>query len=365
MEAVSGLDQDNLNILDDLPGELQCLILSYSIDLTTLRALQDVSDYYLNLTRSCVTRLNPKNGGDYQEITPEFILSLSQLVHCFYLIKITTFQQLRAVMQHPKLRYAILDLEDLASSEAFQTFLLENPEEASRGEVFDLYDQYQGWWFLSYFLDYLPLKTTCVGCSDKDFYPDYIYNLTIGNTVVQIADRLLSIYSPETANLILPLFTEIPICRYVGVVNSTIKDKIMALPCLYRIKTNWNTLTFQDYVDLYQHGITIDLPGIESNWRQNRLPYNYLHDLKIFLESGISYPKVKKFMPVTDEYLHLMDKVFPNLHTIRLLLRPEDVISWLSLDKYKKIILYRQDGEAIYIPPTSRDQARSMVKSFF
>lgn len=241
----------------------------------------------------------------------------------------------------------ILPMNVSSIEEIYNRFSLQ--EHVKINDFIDLYRQYYKWWFLPLFLGYLPLKTYCDGCHHKDFFPDYMYILSIGWDIIRVSDRSLYISTPKTADQLLPLFTQIPICRYHGPVHDLV-DKITNLRCLYLVTVRWDDISPQDYLNLYLKDLTINLLSIDKIWRQSGYPRHYRDDLYDVLRAGLVYEYVTDFMPIEWHYFHLLSSVFPNLKIVRFLVRSDTKILWSQLERYSKIILYRQGDELINIP---------------
>lgn len=331
----SGLTLDNLDKFYLFPSEIQCLILSYAFDLETLVALRETNSYYHDLIRDCATTLIPRDQSS-QEVTSDFIVSLPNLVRCYYPISLRRLDDLFRIINHPHLRYAILDFNKY--------------HEISSQE----YRKYQEWSFLPILLQHLQKyheDSSCQTCHKKENY-NYIIVVSSKDSL-RLTSSSIYIKRPATADLILPLFITSTICRYHGPVESSYRDKLLALPCLRFIKTSWDRLTFETYVILQQHNKHVILNRVLEDWQNNNLPNNYLVRLDILVKNTDEpYRDIYDFMPFTLEYLPDLKRIFPDLHNVHLLIRNDETIPWSELRRYRRIILYLQKDNNIVIPNT-------------
>ena len=82
---------------------------------------------------------------------------------------------------------------------------------------------------------------------------------------------------------------------------------------------------------------------------------NYLSMIESLVEHEEIYPTYRDFFPFMLCSFAQVEKKFPHLRTIRLLLQSNDEIPWSCLGKYQEIILYLRDDlyhpeEKILIP---------------
>lgn len=334
----------DLQFFFDLPIEIQCLILSYNLNLDTLNALLTSGSYYREITRSCVKYLTPDRLLDFRDIPivqSNLILSLPQLIKCNYPIKINTPQQLIALAHHKKLRYALFNTEALKNRQSFEQFITNLPYRDM--DLENLYNQYNEYWFLPLFVQFLPHHLS----SPKY---QYIFNVEPDGSWIIITQESLIITKNSLAKLILPIFSQIPILQYRGAYDEKIKSHLLALPWLKEIRVRRYEIELPDYIVFAEKGIRVIIRGIKHVWRikDKRFQTSYLNRLLQFFEQKKkSYPCVTEFVPITLYNLNDIKEVFPNLTTLHLLIQSEDVIPWQQLDPYTKIKIYRHNNNDI------------------
>lgn len=353
--ALSGLEVEDLDFFKNLPLEIQCTILSYTVDLKVLTALLGSGPEYRSFTQSCVQHLAPKSGQG-QEIPTDLVLSLPYLISTKYPVVVTTYQQLVALAQHPNLRFATFHVKDLAKPTSFQSFLASKPEDINvSGKYFY---HYRSYWFLPLFIRHLFTDQTCdEDCSRQD---DYLFTFEVSPESRIIFDsHNLRISSSTVANLVLPIFATTTICSYQGHLDISMKSKLLALPCLQKIITSFLDVTPEDYIDYQSNNITFTFPTISKLWIANKINSAYFDRIQTFFNQRQPMPGVKNFLPITLDQISELNRVFPNLKQLRLLLKTHDLINFPQLAKYKKIVIYRQNPDKnIQVPANLRRRVK-------
>ncbi len=354
----AGLTPENLDFFFTLPDELQCIILSYNINLGVLITL--LKSEYKDLVQDCVQHLVPEKGftPQTQTISSDLVVSLPQLIKCGYPIKVDTYQQLVALLQHRNLRYAIFDITNLRSQEAYDDFLI-SPDAELVDDAYNLYNEYGSFWFIPIVIAYLPYEPCQPGCPNN---PDYSY--AFGTNPVSewiiVRQNELNISPSKLARQLLPLFTKLTMCRYTGSYSPNLNPYLFAMPCLEHVVIRRLDITPESYIMLVRHGLRVSIRDIARFWRQITGPLNrsiYFRRLRDFFINGRGDANISSFMPVTLNYLDKVEDFFPNLTTISLLIDSNENIPWERLTQYNQIKLYRKKkSDVIDIPQAFVDR---------
>ncbi len=322
------MDSEDISFFTQLPHDLQCQVLSLDIDVVTLLSIRSLSRKYYNLVTDCVKHLAPLSQGKSLSLNPQLILSLPNLitVSSDYPIKINRPEDLSELSQHPNLRKATFDLTEIIVIHPKNPF-----------------------WGLEYFFStkYKSRPTfSCQECNDPlTFNYTFFYQREGNSSLTRITDHTIDTRQTSINDIVDLLFTVqryLDICQYHGKVRSyDIIEQLLNLPCL-RDVTVWTIYGHVDVkgsiIPLLEKGIdvTIDNYALEDPVSRR----GYANEIRAFSqETNQTFPELKSFIPIPTDRIAKIDKVFPNLTEISLLVETT-LIPWRRLTKYEKIYLY-------------------------
>lgn len=349
---------DEISIFLDLPRDLQCLILRQPISKSFLQLIRGISKKYYAITTECVTSLQPSSDEIETYVEVELVLQLHNLVSCQYLIIIRKPEQLLSLAHHPSLKFAIFDVNRLTELRYTDNYI------SLYKELYILNDSF---WFLSFFLQQTDQRAN--GCPSNPSY-DYTFTYRTGykfynKVILRIYEGGLEINTQlddqQLVHILELVDRRYDLCYYVGPLPED--DRVLLnSPSLIHIATGWEDIVpIRSHLSLILANITIYIPNTSEIWRKDVIQ-TYIPSMTKFLRENKDYiyPGVTTFLPVTPGYLKIVEKIFPNLDDITLIIYDLNIskIDWSLLSKYSTITLYLGSRIPVFIPPAYYNRVR-------
>ena len=314
--------------LDRLPLDIKRLIIGSSISLHNFLTLRQVSPSMKKYLEENIIALVPDQAQDGEEteeesylLFPALVMDLKRIevISPNYPIIVEDAKSLRQLSRHPTLTSAAFALTDDLGPLAEATNL--------------------------FFSSYPTREPKCQQCPDQPQYNFTFFRMIDDSfSILQIGEGTLSVRNlppltrQELGYFYYEITRKVPICHYIEAGSGL--NYLDHLPCLTKISLLFDAETRHGQIDdvardFYQRALfpgiveyTVSYPKVDDlkkkgTPRRSRFDEFIQNLLSLFMHEiryDLTYPDVRKFFPVPydDEYLTIVQEIFPNLTSISL-----------------------------------------------